>query len=55
MTKQGCAGSPVYLNRFTQEGNGENAVPRWLVILSIVAVIALIAGFVTFGGANMGR
>jgi hypothetical protein len=31
------------------------AVPRWLVILSIVAVIALIAGFVTFGGGNMGR
>jgi hypothetical protein len=31
------------------------AVPRWLLILSIVAVIALIAGFVTFGGGNMGR
>jgi hypothetical protein len=33
----------------------EKAVPRWLVVLSIVAVIALIAGFVTFGGGNMGR
>jgi hypothetical protein len=33
----------------------ENVVPRWLVILSIVAVLALIAGFVTFGGGNMGR
>jgi hypothetical protein len=31
------------------------AVPRWLVILGIVAVIALIAGFVTFGGGNMGH
>jgi hypothetical protein len=30
-------------------------VPRWLVIISIVAVLALIAGFVTFGGGNMGR
>jgi len=26
-----------------------------LIILSIVAVVALIAGFVTFGGGNMGR
>jgi hypothetical protein len=27
---------------------------RWLLILGAVALIALIAGFVTFGGANMG-
>jgi len=33
----------------------ENNLPRWLVILGAVAVIALIAGFVTFGGGNMGR
>ena len=33
----------------------ENYVPRWLIILSAVAVLALIAGFVTFGGGNMGR
>jgi hypothetical protein len=46
---------PVFLNRFGLEGNGEFAVPRWLVILSIVAVVALIAGFVAFGGGNMGR
>jgi hypothetical protein len=30
-------------------------VPRWLIILGAVALIALIAGFMTFGGANMGR
>jgi hypothetical protein len=30
-------------------------VPRWLIILGAVALIALIAGFVTFGGGNMGR
>jgi len=28
---------------------------RWLLILGAVALIALIAGFVTFGGGNMGR
>jgi hypothetical protein len=30
-------------------------LPRWLIIVGAVAVIALIAGFVTFGGGNMGR
>jgi hypothetical protein len=30
-------------------------VPRWLLILGAVALIGLIAGFVTFGGADMGR
>jgi hypothetical protein len=29
-------------------------MPRWLLILGAVALIALIAGFVTFGGADMG-
>ena len=33
----------------------EKNVPRWLIILGAVAVVALIAGFVTFGGGNMGR
>lgn len=33
----------------------EKNVPRWLIILGAVAVLALIAGFVTFGGGNMGR
>jgi hypothetical protein len=30
-------------------------MPRWLLILSAIALVALIAGYVTFGGANMGR
>jgi hypothetical protein len=30
-------------------------MPRWLLVLGAVALIALIAGFVTFGGGNMGR
>jgi len=29
-------------------------MPRWLWILGAVALIALIAGFVVFGGADMG-
>jgi hypothetical protein len=30
-------------------------LPRWLWILMAVAVLAMIAGFMTFGGGNMGR
>jgi hypothetical protein len=30
-------------------------MPRWLLILGAVALIAMIAGFLTFGGGNMGR
>jgi hypothetical protein len=27
----------------------------WLIVIFAVAVVALIAGYVVFGGANMGR
>jgi hypothetical protein len=27
----------------------------WLIVILVVAVVALIAGYVVFGGANMGR
>jgi hypothetical protein len=30
-------------------------VPRWLLILGAVALIAMIAGFMTFGGGDMGQ
>jgi hypothetical protein len=30
-------------------------LPRWLLILGAVALLAMIAGFVTFGGGDMGR
>jgi hypothetical protein len=30
-------------------------LPRWLWILMAVAILAMIAGFMTFGGGNMGR
>ena len=29
-------------------------MPRWLIILLAVAVVATIAGFLVFGGADMG-
>jgi hypothetical protein len=27
----------------------------WLIVIFVIAVLALIAGYVTFGGANMGQ
>jgi hypothetical protein len=30
-------------------------LPRWLLILGAVALLAMIAGFITFGGGNMGQ
>jgi hypothetical protein len=33
----------------------EEIVRRWLVAFIIIALIALIAGFLTFGGADMGK
>jgi hypothetical protein len=33
----------------------EILLPRWVWILAAVAVLAMIAGFVTFGGGDMGR
>jgi hypothetical protein len=30
-------------------------MPRWMWILGAVALLAMIAGFVTFGGGNMGQ
>lgn len=29
-------------------------MPRWLLILGAVALLAMVAGFVTFGGGDMG-
>jgi hypothetical protein len=50
---RGCTGSGIFLNRFAATLK-EKVLPRWLIILLVVAVIATIAGFVTFGGADMG-
>jgi hypothetical protein len=46
--------SVVFLTGFALISNGE-LMPRWLLILGAVALIAMAAGFFAFGGANMGR
>jgi len=33
----------------------ESDLSRWLLVFIAVAVLAAIAGFVTFGGGNMGH
>jgi hypothetical protein len=30
-------------------------LPRWLIVLAVIALVAMIAGFLVFGGANMGH
>jgi hypothetical protein len=30
-------------------------VPRWPIIIAVIAVAAMVAGFLVFGGANMGH
>jgi len=29
-------------------------LPRWLIIIAVIAVLAMIAGFLVFGGGSMG-
>jgi len=50
---RGGTGCGIFLNRFAATPK-EKVLPRWLIILLAVAVLATIAGFVTFGGADMG-
>jgi hypothetical protein len=33
----------------------EVRLPRWLIILAVIALVATIAGFLAFGGGNMGH
>jgi len=33
----------------------EVLVPRWSIIIAVIAVAAMVAGFLVFGGANMGH
>jgi len=30
-------------------------VPRWLIFIGVIAILAMIAGFMVFGGGNMGH
>ncbi|HWA70423.1 MAG TPA: hypothetical protein VG821_11390 [Rhizomicrobium sp.] len=46
-------GTGIFLNRFCCSPKDKN-VRRWMVILLVVALLATIAGFLAFGGADMG-
>jgi len=30
-------------------------LPRWLAILIVIALVAMVAGYLVFGGADMGH
>jgi hypothetical protein len=30
-------------------------LPRWFIVLAVIALVAMIAGFLVFGGGNMGH
>jgi hypothetical protein len=30
-------------------------LPRWFIVLAVIALVAMVAGFLVFGGANMGH
>jgi hypothetical protein len=47
-------GGFIFLNRFAMKPKKKILLP-WLVAITLIAVIALIAGYYTFGGADMGR
>ncbi|MEI9932285.1 MAG: hypothetical protein WDM89_17515 [Rhizomicrobium sp.] len=54
---QGCGSAGFFLNRFKQQDHAprEARVPRWLITIGIIALMAMLAGFLVFGGANMGH
>jgi hypothetical protein len=55
MGLQTCDGTPTYLNRFADFDHRGMPLPRPLIIIVLVALAALAAGFLMFGGANMGH
>jgi len=51
-----CHGPRLFLNRIARSRIiHEASLPRPLIILAAMAALALIAGFLAFGGANMGN
>jgi hypothetical protein len=47
-------GGGIFLNRFALWPK-RKIVSRWVVAFIVIALVALAAGFLTFGGADMGR
>jgi hypothetical protein len=47
-------GGAIFLNRFAMKPK-KKILLTWLVAIVVIALVALIAGFLTFGGADMGR
>jgi len=62
---RGCAGGGIFLNRVQPKAKSdgeagatvkqEEIVRRWLLAFIIIALVALVAGYYTFGGADMGQ
>jgi hypothetical protein len=47
-------GGGIFLNRFAM--NPKRKILRgWLIAIFVIALVALAAGYFTFGGADMGR
>ena len=42
-------------NGLTKTDRDTQKLRRWLVVFFVIAVIALVAGYLTFGGADMGH
>jgi hypothetical protein len=55
MGLQTCGATPTYLNRFAYFDHRGKPLPRPLIIIVLGALAALTAGFLMFGGANMGH
>jgi hypothetical protein len=52
MVSQGLRGAAAVPKQIRTE---RSVVPRALLIIAAIALIALIAGFLAFGGGNMGH
>jgi hypothetical protein len=44
-----------HLPKQVRQGTKGQKVRRWLLVFFVIALIALAAGYYTFGGADMGR
>jgi len=49
-----CAAPPGFLNR-PATARKEQLLPRPVIVVALICLAALLAGFLLFGGANMGH